>query len=224
VRQVSVPASGATLSFDTRWNLEETWDFGFVQVSTDGGSSYYSVQCADGRSDFNPAAFPTVQSNVPGLTGVQDWKNETCDLSAYAGQTVYLSFRDVTDWATEGNDGASFAPGWWVKNVVLGGTTIADGTSLAGWKSTTEVHPVPVNGFTVQLVGYSSTGSFATSVAQVPLDSNFSASLGVAQLRQALGDQVDVVAAIVSYDEPTESITDYAPYTLKVNGVTQPGG
>ena len=39
-----------------------------------------------------------------------------------------------------------------------------------------------------------------------------------------LGDQVDVVAAIVTYDEPTETIVDYAPYTLKVNGVTQPGG
>jgi hypothetical protein len=51
-------------------------------------------------------------ANVPGFTGVQDWKNETCDLSSYAGQTVYLSFRDV-------------------KNVVLGGTTVSDGTSLA---------------------------------------------------------------------------------------------
>ena len=59
---------------------------------------------------------------------------------------------------------------------------------------------------------------------QVPLSSNFSANLGIAQLRTALGDQVDVVAAIVSYDEPTETIVDYAPYTLKVNGVTQPGG
>jgi hypothetical protein len=34
----------------------------------------------------------------------------------------------------------------------------------------------------------------------------------------------NVVAAVVTYDEPTESITDYAPYTLKANGVTQPGG
>jgi bacillopeptidase F (M6 metalloprotease family) len=85
VRQVTVPGSGATLAFDTRWNLEETWDFGFVQVSTDGGATYTSVQCADSRSDFNPAAHPTVMANVPGFTGVQDWKNETCDLSAYAG-------------------------------------------------------------------------------------------------------------------------------------------
>ena len=225
VRQVSVPTAGANLSFDTRWNLEETWDFGFVQVSTDGGATYQSVQCADTRSDFNPDAFPTVKANVPGLTGVQDWKTETCDLSAYAGKTVYLSFRDVTDWSTEGNDGASFAPGWWVKNVAIAGTTIADGTSLAGWKSVTEVHPVPVTGgFTVQLVGISSTGTYATIVSQVPVDSNFSANLTGGSLKSLIGDEVDVVAAIVTYDEPTESITDYAPYTLKVNGVTRPGG
>jgi hypothetical protein len=42
-------------------------------------------------------------------------------------------------------------------------------------------------------------------------------------LLPALDAEMDV-AAIVTYDEPTESITDYAPYTLKVNGVTQPGG
>jgi hypothetical protein len=224
VRQVSVPTSGATLSFDTRWNLEETWDFGFVQVSTDNGVTYHSVQCADSRSDFNPDAHPTIKANVPGFTGVQDWKNETCDLGAYAGKTVYLAFRDVTDWSTEGNDGAPFAPGWWVKNVVLGGTTISDGTSLAGWKSTTEVNPVPVNGFTVQLVGISSTGSSATIVSQIPLDANFSANLVKGALKRLIGDEVDVVAAIVTYDEPTETITEYAPYTLQANGVTQPGG
>jgi hypothetical protein len=30
--------------------------------------------------------------------------------------------------------------------------------------------------------------------------------------------------AIVAYDEPTEQVQQYAPYTLEVNGVTQPGG
>ena len=32
------------------------------------------------------------------------------------------------------------------------------------------------------------------------------------------------VVAIVAYDEPTEQVHQYAPYTLTVNGVTQPGG
>ena len=33
-----------------------------------------------------------------------------------------------------------------------------------------------------------------------------------------------MVGAIVMYDEPSESIAKYAPYSLKVNGVVQPGG
>jgi hypothetical protein len=37
------------------------------------------------------------------------------------------------------------------------------------------------------------------------------------QLRKVLGgSRADFVGAIVMYDEPTESITDYAPYTLTV--------
>jgi hypothetical protein len=32
------------------------------------------------------------------------------------------------------------------------------------------------------------------------------------------------VVVMVSYDEPTELVQQYAPYTLQVNGVTQPGG
>jgi hypothetical protein len=37
------------------------------------------------------------------------------------------------------------------------------------------------------------------------------------QLQKVLGGvRADFVAAIVTYDEPTESITDYAPYSLTV--------
>ena len=32
------------------------------------------------------------------------------------------------------------------------------------------------------------------------------------------------VVAVVAYDEPTELVNQYAPYTLTVNGVVQPGG
>jgi hypothetical protein len=37
-------------------------------------------------------------------------------------------------------------------------------------------------------------------------------------------EQADFVAAIVFYDDPAETSFQYAPYTLAVNGVTQPGG
>jgi hypothetical protein len=34
----------------------------------------------------------------------------------------------------------------------------------------------------------------------------------------------DTVSAIVTYHDDTELVTQYAPYVLSVNTVTQPGG
>jgi hypothetical protein len=140
---------------------------------------------------------------------------QTADLSAYAGQNVLLGFRYITDPNTGGD-------GFWVDNVAVGGTVLSDGSSLAGWRSASEVRPTPVAGYTVQLVGYSSTGRAPVFIEAMPLRDNRAVSI-VAPWGLA-GRGVDVVAAIVTYDEPTEGITAYAPYTLRVNGVVQPGG
>jgi hypothetical protein len=61
-------------------------------------------------------------------------------------------------------------------------------------------------------------------VGSIPLSASFAASLKKGRLEKLIGEKADVVAALVMYDEPTESINQYARYTLKVNGVTQPGG
>ena len=79
-------------------------------------------------------------------------------------------------------------------------------------------------GFTLQLVGYPSSGQGAASVAQVPLGPGLNAELDQAALRSLLGDLNDVVAAIVTFDDPRGTTRAYAPYRLAVNGVTQPGG
>jgi hypothetical protein len=222
-RQVTVPTTNATLSFTTRYNLEETWDFGFVQVSTDGGATYTSIACTGSRSDVAEGAFPTVQTNVPGFTGVQDWTSVNCDLSKYAGQTIVVSFRLITDWATEGNEGAPFAAGWWVKDVVLGATTISSGTSLEGWKSSTEQHPYPVS-WTLQLIGIDTSGGTPATLAEVPVGPDGTVTLERGELRRLIGNQTDLVGAIVTFDDPTEGAYTYAPYQLQVNGVFQPGG
>jgi hypothetical protein len=53
----------------------------------------------------------------------------------------------------------------------------------------------------------------------VTLNRNFDVTLNARQLAALLGqgNNADVVAAIVMYDESTETINDYAPYTLTVN-------
>ena len=59
--------------------------------------------------------------------------------------------------------------------------------------------------------------SFASTPATTP-------SSGTHSFGKVLRYNPDVVGAVVMYDEPTEQVTDYAPYRLTVNGVLQPGG
>ena len=213
-REVTVPNASPTLTFDARWDTEELWDFGYVQVSTDDGATWTSLPTEDTTSDHDPDAHPDVVANLPGFTGDSDgWQAETVDMSAYAGDTVMISFRYITDWFT-------FFPGFWVDNVALGGTLISDGSDIDDW---TAIDPTPVNGFTVQLIAYADDGS-AAWIGQLPLDENFDGSLSGAELDAVIGTTAETVAAIVTYDEPTESSPFYARYSLSVDGVTQPGG
>ena len=119
---------------------------------------------------------------------------------------------------------ATIPPGFWLRNVTVAGSLVADGASLAGWLSPSQARPTLVHGFMLQLVGYSSRGRHRVSHARVALDGQHDAALDRRQLRRLLGSQTDLVGAIVMYDEPTEQVTDYAPYRLAVNGVLQPGG
>ncbi|MDQ3217459.1 MAG: immune inhibitor A [Actinomycetota bacterium] len=219
VRRVYVRKNKPTVSFKTKWNTEEGWDFGFVQVSTDGGKTYKSLKNADTTSVTDPGAIPIVKQNVPGFTGNSGgWKKETFNLEKYAGQSILLSFRYVTDSGVD-------LPGWWIDDIKMGGKLISRGLSLAEWQSATQVRPKKVKGFTVQLVAYNDAHGQAW-ISEVPLDEAFAGTLDAAAVNDAVGGQAQTVAAIVTYDEPTELIspTQYARYSLTVNGVEQPGG
>lgn len=214
--------AGDQLTFDTSYDTEEGWDFFFVQVSTDGGKTWKSLPVDGTTEETDPSAYPTVQDNVPGFTGdSKGWVSKSYDLSEYAGQQVLINFRYITDWATN-------LDGVWLDNVAVGGNTLVDGSSTQGLRSMTEVNPVPVAGYTVQLVGYTADGSRAW-IGRVPVrqagDGSWRARLNTHDLRSMLGKSKDsTVAAIVMQDDPTESVTKYARYTLTVNGVEQPGG
>ncbi|MBF8255641.1 MAG: Immune inhibitor A peptidase M6, partial [Anaerolineales bacterium] len=149
---------GGTLTFDTMYDLEETWDFGFVQVSTDGGHTWTSLANAHTRSDYNPDAHPKIVENVPGFTGSSgdgvapgEWGNESFDLSAYAGQTILVAFREVTDW--------SFVEaGWFIDNVMVDGTLISDGSDASVFQDISEILPTN-NDFTVTFVATKGKGN-----------------------------------------------------------------
>jgi Immune inhibitor A peptidase M6 len=231
VRPLTVPAAGGTLVFQAQWNVEEDssggWDFTFVQVSTDGGATYRSIACTSSRGDVSPHARAVMRENLPGFTAYSGgWRSERCDLDAFAGRSILLAFRHVTDGSIPGDPddpAATIPPGFWLRNLALDGVPVADGSTLSGWLSPSQARPQQVHGFSLQLVGYSSRGRLVSRV-RVPLDATHDAALDRRALRRFVDDHADTIGAIVMYDEPTEQVTDYAPYRLTVNGVAQPGG
>ena len=226
-RKVTVPSdpSQAVLSATLEWNTEEAWDFAYVQVFDPESKQWVSLEDNEGRttSDHDPSAAANVVANLPGFTGDGGGPTtETFDLSKYAGQTIDVAFRYITD-------AAEIEPGFWVDDVTVGGQPVSDGTDLSAWKSLTQAHPVPVAGWTVQLVAYGD-GKKAY-VGSLPLRYNANRDVWVANadngdISRLVGNKkgTTTVAALVTADDPTETATAYPTYTLTANGVTQPGG
>ncbi|MGI5242385.1 choice-of-anchor J domain-containing protein [Dactylosporangium sp. CA-139066] len=200
---VTVPTTNATLTFLAKYGAELTYDYGYVQVSTDGGSTYTSI-----------AGDKTVDGPLgPGLNGTTNgFEQHTFDLSAYAGKSILLSFRYVSDGGV--NEG-----GLLVDDIKLGGTLLSDGSSLAPFKSPTQIKPITVKNWNVKLVGIDEAHNFAWQ-----FEFNGKTNLSLNWIELALLSLFPKVVAVVAYDEPTEQVQQYAPYTLTVNGVVQPGG
>jgi hypothetical protein len=255
VKQIVVPSGSPKLTFDAAWNQEDLFDYGFVQVSTDGGSSYTSLSCTDTTTEISPDdSSPIAAANLPGFTGNSaGFKPQSCGLDSYAGQTVLLSFRGFNDTASLGSD-ATQPVGFWVDNVKVGSTLVSDGT-ITGWRSITEVKPTSVSGFTVHVISVETRGSrdrdreerrknskenkdqedkedrdrsdlgngTTVRITKLPLTSDFKID-DEKELDHFVSKRAEFVAVVVTYDDPAESVDQYAPYKLTVNGVVQPGG
>ncbi|GAA2714071.1 immune inhibitor A domain-containing protein [Micromonospora olivasterospora] len=144
-RQVSVPAAADAKFW--MWNnyvIEADWDYGFVEVSTDGGATWAEqkvydangalVTTNDGYGDPN-GRMGDYGGKKYGLTGdTHGWRHDYVDLSAYAGQNIQLRLRYVTD--------AAFVErGWFTDDLSVtggGATTWSDDAESGanGWTKT----------------------------------------------------------------------------------------
>jgi immune inhibitor A len=143
-RDVAVPV-GADVKF-RMWNnyiIEADWDYGFVEISTDGGTTWAEqkvynqagtpVTTPDGYSDPN-GRMADYGGKKYGLTGTSNgWRHDYVDLAPYAGQSIKLRLRYATDEAF-------LERGWFIDDLSLtnGATTVwsDDAETNNGWTGT----------------------------------------------------------------------------------------
>jgi hypothetical protein len=92
------------LSFWLWHAIEKDWDYGYVMVSTDGGTTWTSLATQDSveagghNNPYGPAY--TSESGGDGPPQNAVWEQESLDLTPYAGKQITLRFEYVTDDAT----------------------------------------------------------------------------------------------------------------------------
>jgi hypothetical protein len=190
----------ATLKFDNFIDIEEQWDFGVVQVSTDGGETWNSLENENTRSDVVEEGYPKIKENVPGFSGhYEDWQKETFDLSEYAGEKVLVSFRYLTDWGY--ND-----TGWYIDNIEIPEIGYSnDGSSTDAFKSFQELAGQYVN-YTVTFINEKEVGNkkgAKTNYKVITVDPFNVTETEALNLKQLFKDGKNYM--ITSYAAPAES-------------------
>jgi immune inhibitor A len=89
--------SAATLDFWAWYDLEEDWDYAYVEISTDGGETWEILETPSGSSS-NPNGNSSGWA-YSGQSGGESsrWIHEQVDLSAFVGGEVQIRFEYITD-------------------------------------------------------------------------------------------------------------------------------
>ncbi len=134
--------TGATLQFAAWYDIEDGWDYAYVEVSTDGGKTFDVLKTAHTQESnhFGNAFGPGLTGPSGGQKGSPTWVDETADLTPYAGKKVLVRLQMITDDAVnleglavddvripelgytedfEGGDGGWQTGGWVRTNALL---------------------------------------------------------------------------------------------------------
>lgn len=134
-RSVTLPDGSPQLTFQTRYDIEEGYDYFYVEVDSGGG--YLPIE----GTISNAADTVATDGTQAG------WIEASFDLSAYAGQTVSLRLRYLTDGGVAGND-PDVVDGVFLDDIAIDGV-FEDGAEDGD------------NGWTVD--GFSAVGSTSTN-------------------------------------------------------------
>jgi len=188
----------AALDYEVWFEIEEDWDYVYVEVSVDGGRNWRIIE-TPATSPENPIG----NGFGPGYTGASGgWLQESVDLSPFAGEDLWVRFQYVTDDAINAT-GACFRD----LSINFAGATAAAASGIAaddpGWEAQGFVFTDNVvrQRFQVQLI---TTGD-DPQVRQMPLDANNAGKLTV----QPPGDGERLILAVGSMAEKTRQPVSY---------------
>src|SRR5215204_4139448 len=146
-RSITVPAGTSTLNMRLNYQIESNWDYAYVSVSNNGGTSWTNLSGTYTNASGTQTALTTTSNpnnnNLGnGITGSSSnavnapngWRFASFNLTPYANQTVLLRLRYKTDPNTTLN-------GFLADEITLNGTAIDNaengdnGWTLNGFKT-----------------------------------------------------------------------------------------
>ena len=97
---VSAPVA---LDYWLWYDLEEGWDYAYLEVSSDGGAKWSILPTPHGTTeDPSGNSYGWGWNAMSGGGSEAEWIEERVDLSSYAGQEILVRFEYVTDAAVNG--------------------------------------------------------------------------------------------------------------------------
>jgi len=89
---------GDTLHFAANWQIEQDWDYAYVEVSTDAGETFMSIP-GNITTNYNPHG----QNLGNGITDTSfGWMYAIFPLEGFVGQSIYIRFSYRTDALAHG--------------------------------------------------------------------------------------------------------------------------
>lgn len=191
----------ATLNFKAWHELEDYYDFAYVEVSTNGGETWQILETANG-TDNNPNG----QNLGFGYTGTTlEWLSESIDLTPYTGQEVLIRFHVVTDFTTN-RDGFQVDD---IEIPELGYVESAEDDS-GGWEAKGFIRSS--NFVPVEWIVYLVKASNPIQVERITLTAEQAAEFEIAEM----GQGYNLAAVVVS---PTAPVTTQSlDYELQFQG------
>jgi len=112
--------SAAVLNYWTKWEIESSWDFATIEISTNNGSSWQYLRAPGMSLGADQGAQP---AGVYGYDGTQStWIQQSIDISPFSGNNILLRFNMDTDWSVQRD-------GWYLDDISVLYYPPADTTS-----------------------------------------------------------------------------------------------